>query len=58
MIYENGSEEIIMSKQEAQESVKEMGSMMGFFEGICEKCGNKRMNCSEECVNSHIKEEM
>lgn len=56
MIYENGAEEQIMSKQEAKASVKEMGNMMEFFDGICEKCGKQRKNCSDECVSTALRQ--
>ena len=56
MLTESGYEYEPMTKEEADASVREMGSMMDFFEGTCELCGKKRMHCDIECVRKQIKE--
>lgn len=52
MIDQNGNEIILMSKEEADASVEEMTNMIEFFDGICEYCGEKRMNCDYETCKS------
>lgn len=47
---ENGNEIHKMTKEEANASVEEMGNMMDYFNETCERCGEKRMNCSMECL--------
>ncbi len=54
MIDQFGNEANKMSKEEAEASVQEMSRMMDYFEGICEYCGNKRMDCSMECIEMQL----
>ena len=51
MITEDGYEIPPMSKEEVRASNIEMDRMMEHFEGICEYCGRKRMNCDETCFS-------
>jgi len=54
MVDQFGNEIEKMTKEEAKASVHEMGKMMDYFEGICEYCGNKRMNCPMECIEMQL----
>lgn len=44
------------SKEEAKAHQEDIGGFMDFMEGICEDCGNKRMNCTKECHDKKVKE--
>jgi hypothetical protein len=57
MTDQNGNEINIMTKEEAIASVRDMEKMMEYFDGICEKCGNKRKDCKIECVEAQLNEQ-
>ena len=54
MFDENGNEMGVMTKEEADASVKEICSMMKYFDEICEHCGRQRKDCSMNCIEKQI----
>lgn len=55
MITEEGYEIPPMSKEEADASVEDMSGFVDFMEGICEHCGNKRINCTKKCTQESMR---
>lgn len=46
-----------ISKESAKAWNDECGKMMSYFNGICERCGKQRRNCSAECLVAELQAE-